>query len=280
MVEEVRRLLLGRRLRSVEAQDERLTKTRALGAFGLDALSSVAYGPDEIFYVLILAGAVGTRFSLPVALAIVALLAMVVTSYRQTLFAYPNGGGSYTVARENLGTQAGLLAAAALVGDYPAPAAASVPAGGRGTRPPCPRPVPPRPPIARGVAMLDDPEPRHAARTLTTLAVLLGALVLGVTGLGHAIGAVPSDQAGVIAQIGHAVAGDGPLFWLVQLSTALILLLAANTSFNGFPMLAAIMAHDWYLPRQFVHRGLRLSYSNCILVIGTLAIGLVVLFNG
>src|SRR5436309_1181768 len=118
-----------RRLRSVVAHDQRLTKTRALGAFGLDALSSVAYGPDEIFYVLILAGAVGTRFTLPVALAIAALLAIVVTSYRQTLFAYPNGGGSYTVARENLGTQAGLLAAAALMVDYLATVAVSVTAG-------------------------------------------------------------------------------------------------------------------------------------------------------
>jgi hypothetical protein len=76
------------------------------------------------------------------------------------------------------------------------------------------------------------------------------------------------------------VAGGGPLFWLVQLSSALILVLAANTPFNGFPLLAAIMAQDWYMPRQFVHRGLRLSYSNGILVIGTLAIGLVVLFGG
>src|ERR671937_262639 len=129
MVGKVQRLLLGRPLRTVEAHDERLSRSRALGAFGLDALSSVAYGPDEIFYVLILAGAVGTRFTLPVALAIVALLAIVVTSYRQTLFAYPNGGGSYTVARENLGTQAGLLAAAALMVDYLATVAVSVTAG-------------------------------------------------------------------------------------------------------------------------------------------------------
>src|SRR5438034_6937830 len=129
MVEDVRRRLLGRRLRTVEAHDERLNKRRALGAFGLDALSSVAYGPDEILYVLILAGAVGTRFSLPVALAIVALLAIVVTSYRQTIYAYPNGGGSYTVARENLGTPAGLVAAAALMVDYLTTVAVSVTAG-------------------------------------------------------------------------------------------------------------------------------------------------------
>jgi hypothetical protein len=134
--------------------------------------------------------------------------------------------------------------------------------------------------IANGVPVFEEPEPRNAARTLMTLGVLLAAFVLGVTGLGSAIGAVPSDRASMIAQIGQVVAGGGPLFWLVQLSSALILVLAANTPFNGFPMLAAVMAHDWYLPRQFEHRGLRLSYYNGILVIGTLAIGLVVLFGG
>src|SRR5438045_4357928 len=134
MVGKVQRLLLGRPLRTKEAQDERLSQSRALGAFGLDALSSVAYGPNEILYVLILAGAAGTRLSLPIALAIVALLAIVVTSYRQTLFAYPHGGGSYTVARENLGTPAGLLAAAALMVDYLATVAVSVTAGGGALR--------------------------------------------------------------------------------------------------------------------------------------------------
>src|ERR687883_628611 len=90
MVGKVQRLVLGRPLRSVEAQDERLSQSRALGAFGLDALSSVAYGPNEILYVLILAGAAGTRFSLPGAPAITALLAIVITPYPQTPFAYPN----------------------------------------------------------------------------------------------------------------------------------------------------------------------------------------------
>src|ERR671933_2561807 len=142
MVGKVQRLLLGPPLRSVQAQDERWSQSRALGAFGIDALSSVAYGPDEILYVLILAGAAGTRFSVPVALAITALLAIVITSYRQTLFAYPNGGGSYTVARENLGTQAGLLAAAALMVDYLAMVAVSVTAGVGGIGAPSPRPGP------------------------------------------------------------------------------------------------------------------------------------------
>src|ERR1700688_222557 len=98
------RVLLGRPLPTSAENTERLTKTAAIGAFGLDALSSVAYGPDEILYVLLLAGSAGLAFDLPIAGAIVALLAIVVTSYRQTIFAYPHGGGSYTVAREKLGT--------------------------------------------------------------------------------------------------------------------------------------------------------------------------------
>jgi amino acid transporter len=112
------------------------------------------------------------------------------------------------------------------------------------------------------------------------LAAVLCALFLGVVTLGHAIDAVPSDQASVIAQIGQAVAGTSPLFYLVQISAAIILALAANTSFNGFPLLAAIMARDGYLPHQFGHRGLRLAYSNGIVVLGSLAILLVIIFGG
>src|ERR1700726_517967 len=103
----VGRALLGRPLRSSEQRRERLTKTAATGAFGLDALSSVAYGPDEILYVLLLAGAAGLAFDVPIAMAIALLLAVVVISYRQTIHAYPNGGGSFTVASRNLGRTAG-----------------------------------------------------------------------------------------------------------------------------------------------------------------------------
>jgi len=369
MMEGVQRVLLGRPLPTTEAEHERLSRPGALGAFGLDALSSVAYGPDEILYVLILAGAVGTRLDLPIALAITALLAIVVTSYRQTIFAYPKGGGSYTVARENLGTGAGLLAAAALMVDYLTTVAVSVTAGVEALVALVPALDPHRvaldvacvvalmlvnlrgvreagalfvlptyvfvgslavllgwgllrfatgnlhplhavpthatesvslflvlrafaggctamtgvEAIANGVPVFKEPAPRNAAGTLVTLAVMLGALFLGVAGLGYAIHAVPSDQASVIAQIGQAAAGSGPayiLFVVVQISSAVILILAANTSFNGFPLLAAIMARDGYLPHQFVHRGSRLAYSNGIVVIGVLALALIVLFNG
>ena len=116
-------------LPSSAQQHERLTKTAAIGAFGLDALSSVAYGPDEILYVLLLAGTAGVAFDLPIAAAIALLLAVVVISYRQTIHAYPNGGGSFTVASRNLGRTAGLVAAGALMVDYLTTVAVSVTAG-------------------------------------------------------------------------------------------------------------------------------------------------------
>jgi hypothetical protein len=105
LLDRVRSLLIGRPIPTAAAAHQRLTKPAALGGFGLDALSSVAYGPDEILYVLVLAGSAGTRLFVPIAPAIVALPAIVVTSYRQTIFAYPLGGGSYAVARANLGTK-------------------------------------------------------------------------------------------------------------------------------------------------------------------------------
>jgi amino acid transporter len=361
------RALLGPPLPTSAERHERLSIPRALGAFGLDALSSVAYGPDEILYVLLPAGAAALRWSFPIALAIAALLAIVVTSYRQTIFAYPNGGGSYTVARENLGVGVGLLAAAALMVDYLTTVAVSVTSGVqqisafvpavytyrvpicvacvgllmlanlRGLReagglfvlptyaflgslgvvvawglvqlvtghlhPLPPQAVPAATEslslvlilrafaggctamtgveaIANGVPVFEEPRTKTAARTLVLLGVCLGVLFLGVAGLGSRIGAVPTSQQGVLAQVGLAVAGQGPLFYLVQISAATILILAANTSFNGFPLLAALMARDDYLPHQFVHRGLRLAYSAGILVLGSLAIVLIVAFGG
>src|ERR1700676_5468294 len=123
------RALLGRPLRTSALQHERLSKTAAIGAFGLDALSSVAYGPDKILYVLLLAGSPGLAFDLPIAGAIALLLAVVAFSYRQTTHAYPNGGGSFTVASRNLGRAPGLVAAGALMVDYLTTVAVSVTAG-------------------------------------------------------------------------------------------------------------------------------------------------------
>jgi amino acid transporter len=362
----VSRFIFGPPLPSSAATHERLSPARAIGAFGLDALSSVAYGPDEIVYVLILAGSAGMALVIPIGLAIALLLAIVATSYRQTIYAYPGGGGSYTVARENLGTQAGLVAAAALMVDYLTTVAVSVTAGVealiafapvldqyrvpldvaailllmvinlRGVREAgaafviptylfvgslgllivigivhvltagLPPPIHPMPApveslsvllilrafaggctamtgveaIANGVPSFEPPEAQKAAQTLLVLALTLMVLFLGVVFLGRAINAIPSDQANILAQIGQTFAGGTPLFYLVQISASIVLLLAANTSFNGFPRLAAVLADDDFFPHQFSYRGLRLAYSNGINAIGILAILLVIAFGG
>ncbi len=121
--------ILGRPLASREAGDQRIGIARGVATFGLDALSSAAYGPEAALTVLLPLGAAGLTFILPITTAIVILLGIVYFSYRQTIAAYPNGGGSYTVARENLGANAGLLAAAALMTDYVLNVAVGISAG-------------------------------------------------------------------------------------------------------------------------------------------------------
>jgi amino acid transporter len=361
----IRHLLLGQPLPTSATTLERLSRPAAIAAFGLDALSSIAYAPQEILFVLVLAGAAGMALTLPIAAAIILLLAIVTLSYRQTIFAYPGGGGSYIVARANLGTGFGLVAAAALMIDYLLVVAVSVTAGvqeltsafpvlydqrviiclvcialmvlanlrgiresgtlfsiptyafiatlsilvvvgiGRyllGTLPPAAPPPDAAEPltlflvlrafaggctaltgieaIANGVPTFRPPETRNAAATLATLAVILGVLFGGVAFLASATGAIPSEENSVISQLGQAVGGRGPLYFAVQFATTIILILAANTSFNGFPLLAAIMARDGYMPRQFANLGDRLVYGNGIIILGVVAAGLVIAFQG
>ena len=111
----LKRKLIGTPLRTAELPHERLSKFAALAVFSSDALSSVAYATEEILLVLILAGSVGLPWSWPISIAIGTLLLIVATSYRQTIHAYPSGGGAYIVAKENLGVYPGLIAAAALL---------------------------------------------------------------------------------------------------------------------------------------------------------------------
>ncbi len=129
MLHRLRDLFLGSPLPTYEQAENRLNKIRALAAFSPDALSSIAYANQEIYLGLIIAGTVGLRLSFPIGLAIVSLLIIVALSYAQTIFGYPSGGGSYVVARENLGTIPGLIAAAALLIDYVLTAAVSLTAG-------------------------------------------------------------------------------------------------------------------------------------------------------
>lgn len=349
-----------------QARHERLGKVVALAVFSSDALSSVAYATEEILLILVLAAAAATRLSTPIALAITALLAIVAASYRQTIYAYPSGGGSYIVARENLGTVAGLVAAAALLVDYVLTVSVSIAAGVAAITSALPsvqthkvalgvgaitvialgnirgvresgrlfavptyffitsfgvllvagfwklvtgalEPIPPEEvpavetlsaflvlrafssgctamtgieAISNGVPAFRPPESRNAAITLTWMAAILGTLFVGITILAHALGVVPRASETVVSQIARGLFGTGLAYYVIQAATALILVLAANTSFADFPRLSSLLARDRFAPRQFANLGERLVFSNGILVLAALAALLIVVFGG
>jgi amino acid transporter len=369
-----RSILIGRPLSIHEEISERLSKTKALAIFSSDAISSSAYATEEIVRVLVLAGAGALFLSLPIALAIAFLLAVVSTSYRQIGTAYPSGGGAYAVARANLPMITALIAAGALLVDYVMTVAVStasaveqvisaVPAieaervllgvvaimlitvgNLRGLREsgnifaiptylfvgssllmiaigvyrivvlgessPLPTPLPGAPDplqplgvllilrafssgsvaltgteaITNGVPAFKRPEARNAATTLTAMALLLGVLFVGITFIADRLGVVAIDEPAtrtVISQVAARIFGDGSIaFYAFQAFTALILFLAANTSFNAFPRLAAILANDGYLPRSFAFRGDRLAFTSGIVILSAVAIGLLALFGG
>jgi amino acid transporter len=369
-----RAILFGRPLSIHEEIEERLPKTKALAIFSSDPISSSAYATEEILRVLVLAGAGFMFLSLPIAGAIVLLLAVVSTSYRQIGYAYPSGGGAYAVARANLPALASLVAAGSLLVDYVMTVAVStasaveqiisavpgvadarlaigvsaivlitvgnlrglresgnifaVPTylfvgsallmiaiglyraivlGEHGT-PPSPLPGAPDPlqpigvlliikafasgsvaltgteAIANGVPAFKPPEPKNAATTLTAVAILLGILFIGITFVALNFGIVPIDEPApktVISQVAGLAFGDGSIaFYLFQAFTALILFLAANTSYNAFPRLAAILSRDGYLPRQFSFRGDRLAFTSGIVILSLVAITLLIVFAG
>lgn len=344
--------LIGRALPRAQVAHERLPNLQALPILSSDALSSVAYATEASLGVLILAGSSALKQSLPITLAIIALIVIVVLSYRQAISAYPNGGGSYVVARENLGRNVSLVAAAALLIDYTLTAAVSLMAGTQALSSLLPSLLPhelalsllllalvgwanlrglreagrvfaiptyvfvvmillltlvgvsnlslhhgwtPEPPpleaalqplglflilrafssgcsamtgieaISTGVQVFREPAARNARVTLLVMGGLLASMLLAVTGLGFMYGVAPDPQVTVLAQIGVRVFGSGSLlFWLLQLSTLLILVLAANTAFAGFPLLAAMLAEDRCLPPQMRWLGDRLVYQNGI----------------
>jgi len=364
----VRRVAVGSPISSAEVEEQRLPKVKALAVFSSDALSSSAYATDEILITLAAAGTVSLQYSLPLAGAIAFLLAVVAISYRQTIRAYPNGGGAYIVARENLGEVPGLTAAAALAVDYVLTVAVSMAAGVlaivsafpeleqfrielavvfiafitvanlRGIKesgtlfaiptygfivsfaaligvgivkalidPSLAAEAPESAyepgtsalgaflvlrafasgctaltgieAISNGIPAFKRPESRNAATTLVWMAAILTVLFLGITLLAHMLDVQPAEDVSVAAQIGKTVFGESAPFYVVQAFTALILILAANTSYAGFPRLASILAHDRFLPHQFTFRGDKLAFSNGILVLGVASGALVVLFQ-
>ncbi|MGH2488929.1 MAG: APC family permease, partial [Candidatus Limnocylindria bacterium] len=369
--EVLKRLLIGRALATNKQEHQLLPKYLALPVFSSDPLSSVAYATEEMMLVLLTAGAAALRLKLPIATAIAILLVIVVTSYRQTVRAYPRGGGSYIVARENLGTIPGLVAAAAILTDYVLTVAVSVTAGTiaitsavpaladhkvamavvlvafvtvvnlRGVKEAgmlfafptygfvamvfltvvvglalctggCPEASTSTlileeetaltlflvlkafssgataltgvEAIADGVQAFRRPQAKNAASTLAVMAAISISMFLGITLLAGLLEVrVTHDIASsksVLAQIGETVFGDGnALFYVLQVFTAGILVLAANTSFQDFPRLSSILARDRFMPSQFRNRGDRLVFSNGVLVLAALASLLIWIFD-
>lgn len=359
-------ILTGPPLPTKKLDHEKLNKLRALAAFSPDALSSIAYANQEIYLGLAAAGAIGLAYSWPIALAIASLMVVVAISYIQTIPAYPAGGGSYTVARENLGNLAGLTAASALLIDYVLTAAVSLTAGvaaiasafpslwdyrvpislvilalvtlanlrglresgtlmsipvylfvgsyigliGYGlfmalTQPPGDWSASAPPAnvaldpvlllhtfasgctaltgvevISNGVPYFMHPQVKNARTTMVVMSLLMGGLFLGTIGLTQYFAVVPHAGETILSALTSRILGHGFLYTLVQVATLLILAVAANSSFAGFPRLASVLAQDRNLPHQFAHLGDRLVYSNGILALSLLSGVLIVAFNG
>jgi amino acid transporter len=364
-----RRILFGRALATAEEIEERLPKWKALSTFSSDNLSSVAYATELIMFSLFAAGTGSFWLVMPVSIAIVTIFVIIVVSYRQTIRAYPSGGGSYIVAKENLGTGPALLAAAALLTDYVLTVSVSVAAGiaailsafpgqidalrvplgvaailfvmlinlrgiresgtvfaaptyvflattlaliaigitrtGLGDAPHVTGVVPVTLPVeslgalviirafangcaaitgveavSNGVPAFKPPEWRNARTTLTVMGVLVAVMFLGLSYLAGVVGAVPSEHETVISQIGRSIFGTGPIYYVLQLSTTGLLILAANTSFADFPRLSSILARDGFMPSRFYFRGERLAFSAGIVVLAGIAIVVLIAFGG
>ena len=383
--------MLGRKLRSTQLGETLLPKRIALPVFASDALSSVAYAPDEILLTLSLAGLAAYSYSWKIAILVAVVMLVVVASYRQNVHAYPSGGGDYEVATVNLGPNAGLTVGRALLVDYVLTVAVSISSGWQNAKSIFPiidgreawvaagRGVDPdgaesargprvrhllrhsRPTascsgscsmvgyglfrilvlgepvevhsaqygieadpkyaaftgfamvallartfssgcaaltgveaISNGVPAFRKPKSKNAATTLLLLGTISVTMLLGVIALANLTGLKLID-AGRLAL--HAERRSGsrssrrprsgswpgrsshdftPGFYFVVVATMLILFLAANTAFNGFPVLGSILARDGYLPRQLHTRGDRLAYSNGIIMLAVLAIVLIV----
>jgi amino acid transporter len=362
----IKYLLIGSPLPTQQLGEKRLNKIRALAAFSPDALSSIAYANQEIFLGLVVAGSAGLSLSWPIGLAITGLLILVALSYFQTIHGYPSGGGSYIVARENLGTLPGVVAGAALLIGYLLTAAVSLTAGVAAIASAFPQLWPYRVPLAllfllvitlinlrglqetgtlmavpvylflftylpmlayglaravldgpgalaavappagqpltallvlhafsagctaltgieaisNGVPAFQPPEARNAGRTLMVMALLMALLFVGSIGLTQYLAVVAGPQETILSALARRLLGSGPAYLLIQSGSMLILTVAANTSFAGFPRLAAILAGDGFLPRQLTGLGDRLVFNNGILLLAAATGVLIVAFGG
>ncbi|MGH3380462.1 MAG: APC family permease, partial [Actinoallomurus sp.] len=392
----LKRLLVGRPRRSEQLNETLLRKRIALPVFASDALSSVAYAPDEILITLSVAGLAAYSFSWKVGLAVVVVMFTVVASYRQNVHAYPSGGGDYEVATTNLGGVAGQVVASALLVDYVLTVAVSVSSGVQNASAALPFlagketwvavglvlllmtlnlrgikesgtafAIPTycfivavlgmvvwgliryfagdlpmaesakytiKPDagfvhgftglaaaflvlrtfssgsaaltgveaISNGVPAFRKPKSRNAATTLLLMGTIAVAMLMGIIALanlthmryvdphvvgskllfhGHPVGS-GYDQQTIIGQLGRAVFDNfPPAFYFLIAATGIILFLAANTAFGGFPVLGSILARDGYLPKQLHTRGDRLAFSNGIVLLAGFAIVLIIAFQ-
>jgi amino acid transporter len=370
-VPRLKRYVVGRPMASGQIEDQLLPISLALPIFSADAISSVAYATEAAMVVLVGVSLGALRWTLPIAVAVSILMAIVVASYRQTVRAYAQSGGAYIVAKENLGKLPSLVAAAALLVDYVLTVAVSV-AGGifaitsavsglapyrvelslaaiglialvnlrgvkeagflfaiptygfivalyiaigtgiaRCTVGTCPHAVAPNPlaagagavgvlvllrafssgasaltgveAIANGVNAFKRPQSANAARTLAVLGTIAITLFLGVSWLAVHMHARPSSSDSVLSQIARAAFPVGStgafMYWVVQVFTFAILVLAANTSYQGFPRLSALLAKDRFVARQFTNLGDRLVFSNGVVVLTGAAMALIVIYH-
>ena len=380
----VKRILIGDPLTSAQVDDQLLPKKMALPIFASDALSSVAYAPQELVMILLIGGLTFLSFTPIVAVAVVVLLIVVVLSYRQLIKAYPSGGGDYEVASKNLGEIPGVIVAAALLVDYVLTVAVSVASGVDNIISAVPGLDPARVELAvgfviliiivnlrgvreaslvfaiptyvfigsvgfmivtglfrtflgdapvassaefavhsedlgqaavillilrafssgcsaltgveavsNGVPAFRTPKVRNAQTTLVLMGSIAACLFAGLTALALITGVHyaenPCDligfdcsnpQPSLMAQIASATFGGGSiLFFIIQAATACVLLLAANTAFNGFPLLGSVLARDGYAPKSLNTRGDRLVFSNGMMMLGIAAIAVLVIFQ-
>src|SRR5215207_3143185 len=362
---------IGRPLQTADAPHQTIGKAVGLAVFSSDALSSTAYATQEILVILAAAGTIAFGYVFPISMVIVGLLAIVVISYEQIIHAYPDGGGAYIVAYDNLGHFPALVAAAALLTDYILTVSVSVSSGVaqiisaypglfnyrvpiaiacvmfimvinlRGVRESGAAFAIPsyffivimfvtigtglfrwltgslgdvvNPPemehfgeaitgvtaflllhafssgtaaltgveaISNGTTAFKEPRSRNAGITLIWMACILGLLFVGISFLTREIHAVPSEAETVISQLARTVFdGQGFLYLLVIAGTTVILILAANTAFAGFPRLSAMLAQDGFMPRQLTYRGSRLVYSYGIVSLAGMASLLIIVFQ-
>jgi amino acid transporter len=378
-----KRVVVGDPIRSSEGHHSLLSKTLALPIFCSDPLSSVAYATDEILLVLVLGGTAALSWTPWVGLAVMALLAIVVTSYRKTVYAYPGGGGAYAVAKDNFGQKTALVAASALIVDYILTVAVSVTSGVanftsafpslfpytlqmslalvvgltlmnlRGVRESGKAFAAPTylfigsvllllvvglfkqvtghplvaesasltvhansvagatavflllrafasgctaltgvEAISNGVPYFKTPKSRNASMTLLAMGILAITMFGGVTWLSVISGVHLSEdpatlglpanavQPTVLAQLGTAVFGNASVgFFALQIFTTIVLVLAANTAYNSFPIMGSVLGRDGYFPRQFGRRGDRLVFSNGILFLAGMSMFLIIIFD-